>query len=403
MLRDMAWLTPQRAKLYGSGMAIALAAIFALFALIIYRRGGFDLSDNAIGPDFSSFWAASRQVLVGRSADVYVPRLHQLAELPYSREYEAFFYPPTYLLICLPLALAPFFVSYVAFVSTTAALFTAIIWRILKSPRSLVAVLSYPVTYMDIIGGQNGFLTAAILGCGLSIIDRQPRLAGVVLGLMVIKPHLALGAPIALVVTGRWRTLAWAGISSVGLVILSYLLFGSDTWLGFLNISPAARQTLENGDVNFGQQQSVFAMVRLLGAGVRTAWAVHGLGALCAVFFLIWSLRQPISAAAERSIIVLACLLITPFSLFYDMLIVALPLAWMLREWQSAGFPPWSKLVLCLVFLAPMVLYAPIIYNFTFVGPLPFGPAAILLFSWLLVREIAKTRRGGCKMRASAA
>ena len=87
----------------------------------------------------------------------------------------------------------------------------------------------------------------------------------------------------------------------------------------------------------------------------------------------------------------LACLLITPFSLFYDMLIMALPLAWMVREWLKVGFPAWSKLVVGVTFLAPMVFYLPVLYQLSLVKPLPFGAPVIILFCWLLVRESTQT------------
>jgi hypothetical protein len=385
MARDMAWLTSKRAQLYGAGLATLLVVAFVRIILFLYDHGGYDLKDNLLGEDFSCFWAASRQILLGHSADVYVPTLHHLAGLPVLRQGDVpFFYPPTYMVLCLPLALAPFFISYALFVSTTAVAFTAIIWRILRSPWSLVAILSYPAVYLNVIAGQNAFLTAAILGCGLGMLNRRPAVAGATLGLMVIKPHLALAVPIALIVAGRWRTLSWAGVSAVCLATLSYVLFGLDAWVGFLNSSHVARDMLEHGLAGFGKMQSMFVVARIFGASVGTAYALHGLVALSAVCILFWALRQPIGAAAERSLIVIVCLLISPYSLHYDMVLLALPLAWMFQEWRQDGFPPWSKLVLCLVFLAPIIFYLPL-------ATLPFGFPALLLFGWLLVREIAKT------------
>lgn len=392
MLRDMRWLTAWRARLYGSGMAITLALIFGWWMLLCFRRGGYDLNDDLIGADFSSFWAASLQALAGRAAEVYVPELHQLAERPYLRNgYEAFFYSPAYLVACLPLALASYFASLLIFISATGALFISVIWRTLRSPWCLAAILSFPPFYLNILAGQNAFLTAAILGWGLTTINHRPDLAGLILGLMVMKPHLALGIPVALIVTRRWRTLAWAAASSVCLVVLSYVLFGWETWLGFFNVSHSARETLENGAVSYWKMQSAFAVARILGADVATAYVLHGIVAICALCALVWALRRPISAASERSIVVLACLLITPFSLTYDMLLLALPLAWMWYQWQKFGFPPWSKLVLSLSFLAPMVLYLPIIYGFS-LGPLPFGAPAVSLFlGALLIFEVTKS------------
>ncbi|WP_461315335.1 glycosyltransferase family 87 protein [Bradyrhizobium embrapense] len=365
-----------------------MVIIFARFILIYYRGGGYDEDGNLFGADFTTFWTASLQVLSGHAAEVYVPELHHAIEQQYLRSgYEAFFYPPTMLIVCLPLAIVPYFASYIAFLGTTAALFVASIWRILQSPRSLIAILAYPPVYFNIVAGQNAFLTTVILGCGLGIMNRRPGLAGAILGLMVIKPHLSLAVPIALIATGRWRTLAWAGISSALLVVLSYLIFGLDTWLNFLDVSRSARQTLENGDVGFWRLQSIFATMRLLGASASTAFLIHGLAALGVVGAVVWTLRQKIDAAAERSIIALACLLITPFSLFYDMLIMALPLAWMLREWQRTGFPAWSRAVLSLAFLAPMVFYLPVIYGFHVGTSLPYGATIAALFGWFLVRE----------------
>ncbi|KRP95589.1 hypothetical protein AOQ73_23325 [Bradyrhizobium pachyrhizi] len=404
MLKDMPWLTAPRARLYVSGIAIVLVLTLARSLLLFYRDGGYGANNFLLGSDFLTFWAASLQVLAGHPAEVYVPELHLLAEAPYLREgYEAFFYPPTMLLLCVPLALAPYFASLFVFIGMTAASFAAVIWRILQTPWCLVAILAYAPVYLNAVAGQNAFLTASILGCGLNIMDRRPKLAGAILGLMVIKPHLALAVPIALIVTGRWRTLIWAGMSSISLVVLSALLFGLDTWLNFLDVSHSARQALENGDVEFSLLQSVYATARLLGAGVNTAFIIHGLVALGMTCVLVWMLRQKISAATERSIIVLTCLLITPFCLFYDMLIMALPLAWMLGEWLKVGFPAWSKMVLGVAFLAPMVFYLPVLYQLSVVKPLPFGSPVIILFCWLLVRESMRTRQAAHGEREVAA
>ena len=66
----------------------------------------------------------------------------------------------------------------------------------------------------------------------------------------------------------------------------------------------------------------------------------------------------------------------TPFVLHYDMVILALPLAWMLREWIDSGFPPWSRPLLLAVFCAPAA------YLWT---PVPFGLPVALLFGGYLV------------------
>ena len=132
MLKDMPWLTARRAGLYVSGIALVLVLTQVRSLLLFYRDGGYGVNDFLLGSDFLTFWAASLQILAGHPTEVYVPELHLLAERPYLRDgYEAFFYPPPMLILCVPLALAPYFVSLFLFIGTTTAAFAAVVWRIL--------------------------------------------------------------------------------------------------------------------------------------------------------------------------------------------------------------------------------------------------------------------------------
>jgi hypothetical protein len=376
VFREMAWLNAERARVYAVGMASVWTVI--LVKLIWSLQDGRDSSGALFGGDYSSFWAASRLVLADLPAYAYVPALHHLAELPVlTRGYEYFFYPPTYLVLCTPLALISFFPSLIAFLCVSGAAFVVTIYRILRTPWALPAILAFPVIALNVIPGQNAFLTAAVLGTGLTILDRRPSLAGAVLGLMVMKPHLAVAVPIALIISQRWTVLMCAGTSALGLLLLSYAIFGWDVWAAFLANAHSSRDTLEQGLVGFNKMQSAFSLVRSLGGGVMQAYIIQGIVAGGSVYALIWARRQRVAAAMERTLTVLACLLITPFLLHYDVLILAVPLAWMLREWADRGFPPWSKLVLILVFIMPIGFWA--------YGPMPFGLPALLLFGAFLM------------------
>ena len=69
-----------------------------------------------------------------------------------------------------------------------------------------VMFLAFPAVFLNAAHGQNGFLSAALLGGGLLIMDRRPLLAGVCFGAMAFKPHLALAIPFALIFARRWMT-----------------------------------------------------------------------------------------------------------------------------------------------------------------------------------------------------
>jgi len=382
---DLHWLTAERACLYAAGVALIWMALVGKTVWLF--TGAHNHTGDVFGEDFVSFWAASRLVLSGHPADAYVQAMHRLAELPVlSGKYEAFYYPPSFLLLCAPLALLPFFAALAVFQALTGLAFLAVIRGILRRRWAIVAALAFPAVPLNIVPGQNGFLTAAITGGGLMLLDRRPRLAGLILGLMVIKPHLALAVPVALLASRRWRVLCWAAISALAVLAVTWLAFGSGCWANFLANAHAARATLELGRVGFAKMESAFAVARLAGMGIPGAYAVQALIAGIAVCALLWVQRRSPSAALERSCICLASLLMTPFVLHYDMVLLALPLAWMLREWLDRGFPAWSKPVLLAVFCAPAA------YLWT---PVPFGlPAALLLGGYLLCHAAPAGQRG---------
>ena len=70
----------------------------------------------------------------------------------------------------------------------------------------LLLALAFPAVLVNLGHGQNGFLTAALLGGALVVLDRRPIVAGILFGLLVYKPQFGLMIPLALVAGGHWRT-----------------------------------------------------------------------------------------------------------------------------------------------------------------------------------------------------
>ena len=402
MLADLPFLNSRRLKLYASGAAISLAILFFQGLAILYSQGGYVDGGDQIGADYSSFWAASRQILAGKAAEVYIPALHLAAEQPYLRTgYEAYFYPPTYMIFCAPLALLPFFASYAVFELVTAAVCATLFAIVIGCCDFIWLLFCFCPFYFNILAGQNAFVTAAILGFGLEALPRRPRLAGALLGLMVIKPHLALALPIALIAAQRWRALLWAGLSASGLCLMSWVAFGTPTWLGFLRNSAAAREALELGTVDYSKMESLFAAARQLGASVPAAYALQGALALGVAGGLVWALRQRPGADTERALTVIACLLLSPFVLTYDMAIALAPVAWMVRAWRAGGFPAGSRLALGLVYLAPLVFGLSVIFGVRGLNAFPFGLPMLLPFGGFLLWRAANA--GGPAPRADRA
>jgi Glycosyltransferase family 87 len=383
---DLRWLNPERGRLYSA--ASLILSIGFVVCLLRNLRGGYFATGLPFGTDFTCFWAASRLIRAGLAADVYVPALQKLAALMVvaPAHYAPFFYPPPFLLFCAPLATLPFFWALAAFMAATGAIFAVAVYRAAASPWVAIAALGCPAVLVNLIAGQNAMLTAAILGGGLTLMRRQPRLAGLILGLMVIKPHLALAVPIALVVSRRWTVLGFAALSASALIALSTGLFGWGVWHGFIANLATGRRVLEDGLVPFSKFLSAFALARMLGAGLAAAYAVQCLSAGAALGVMIRAQMRRASPGVECALIVLASLLITPYLLLSDIVILVFPLAWLLADWAREGFPPWSKVLLLLGYLLPVLNLA-------------YSPAHVCLFGMLgLVGYVARTTLAGVRI-----
>ncbi len=109
-LRNPQWLNAERARAWCRVLAAVTWVV--VFAYIITSRDGVDYFGEPVGTDFVSFWTASRLSLMGHPNSAYDPIVLQAAERALFPTvvsgYFAFLYPPTFLLLCLPLALLPY-------------------------------------------------------------------------------------------------------------------------------------------------------------------------------------------------------------------------------------------------------------------------------------------------------
>ena len=55
-----------------------------------------------------------------------------------------------------------------------------------------MAILAFPPFSSTPEHGQNGFLSAALIGGGALLLDKRPVLAGLCFGALVYKPQLAV-------------------------------------------------------------------------------------------------------------------------------------------------------------------------------------------------------------------
>jgi len=301
--------------------AAAFSLLFAILTLFCFRA----IFSNRIPADFLAYWAAGRMVSLGKAAAAYDIHAHHAVEeaLLHVGGWLPFAYPPPFLLVAWPFSLPPFAIGFALWVALTAALYMLATRKIapLELPYSHPAVISNAMT------GQNGFLTSALFIAGTSLLEKRPLMAGCVLGLLVIKPQLALLLPFALLAGKEWKAIAGAAFTSLALLAAALLLFGADAYRGFFDALPIFTGYLRRGWPP-NELATPYAFFRFFGAQHAAAMALHCLvaaGAAAATLRTWWAraeYRVPMLAAAS--------IMMPPYALPYDALFLIVPVAWLI-------------------------------------------------------------------------
>src|SRR5262249_15252789 len=164
----------------------------------------------------------------------------------------------------------------------------------------VLLAVAFPAVFVNLGHGQNGLLTAALLGGALALLEARPILAGLLFGLLAYKPQFGLMIPLALVAGGYWRTIAAAAVTGALVVVATLASFGPETWHAFFASTGFSRTVLlETGDVGWHKMQSVFAWVRMWGGSVTLAYAVQGAVTLALAGASIWLWRCGVAFALK--------------------------------------------------------------------------------------------------------
>lgn len=353
LLRDAPWLTARRVRDYA---AILIAFDLLAIAWSLTGSGVNDPSGKPIGTDFVSFWTVSLALHHGDAAAVYQP-LHLAAlEQPLTGRADLFYawaYPPIALLVVAPLAFLPYLWSLAGWLLFGLALYLQALWRILPRGLTLAAGLAFPAVFITLGHGQNALLSAGLTGTGLALLSAQPVAAGIALGALAFKPQLGILLPLAFAAGGHWRAFASAAATVAILTGATVAFYGIETWRAFFAALPFTHAMLDEGLVPYFKLQSIFAAARLSGASLSLAYGLQALGTCAAAAATFWAWRRPARQTVKNAVLVLGGLLATPFLLDYDLVLLALPIAWLAVE-QGELTLPWERVALVTAFFLPL-------------------------------------------------
>jgi arabinofuranan 3-O-arabinosyltransferase len=315
----------------------------------------FDENGLGIPTDFVNVWSAGRLVLDGHPALAYdwdIQKQVQVAVLGQSYDGNfAWHYPPPFLFVAAVLAHFPYAVAFVGWAAISFLPYLAAMRAIVGRSFGFLLAAAFPVVFTNTLVGQNGFLTASLIGGTLVLMPRWPVLSGICLGLLSYKPQYGLLFPLVLIAAAQWRVFFTAGVVAVLLAALSWFAFGTESWQAFVHWMPMFNKAfLVEGRAPWGKMQSLFGLTRYFDGPESFAWVLQWMmsGSVAILLALVWRsrhLRYPLKAAALAA----GTLLVTPYLFLYDEMVLAIAVAFLVRIGLDEGFAPYEQPALGLV------------------------------------------------------
>ncbi|WP_024519030.1 glycosyltransferase family 87 protein [Bradyrhizobium sp. Tv2a-2] len=352
----------------------------------IYDSGGL-----GIPTDFVNVWSAGRLALEGHPAQAWDWDIQkQVQVLVLGQTYPgnfAWHYPPPFLFVAMFLAQFPYGVAFAGWVAASFLPYLAMMRATVGKPFGLLIAVSFPVLINNATVGQNGFLTAALIGGALYFLPVRPVLSGICLGLLTYKPQYGLLFPLVLIAASQWTVFVTAAIVAVMLAAVSLFAFGIESWQAFLHWMPMFSQAfLTEGRAPWFKLQSIFGLVRYLGGSEQLGWAFQWTmtAAVATTVVMIW--RSRVRYSLKAASLAVGALLATPYLFLYDMMVLAIPVGYLVRLGLAHGFRAYEVPALALAFLLILV--------FLFSG-LPVGLGATVIVGALVLRRAGAWWRVG--------
>ncbi len=404
-LRGGDWLTRQRMRLWA--LAVLAASGLALVVLIATADGLNDFRGEPLGTDFSNVYSAGTFVLEGKPAEAFDWPTQYTREQQIFGARTSFFgwhYPPYFLFVAGALATMPYKLSLLAWQAATLILYLLMLRAVLAScvarrehdggpaavsdPLWILVALAFPAVFVNIGHGHNGFLTAALIGTALVMLDRRPILAGLLFGLLAYKPQFGLLIPLVLLATGRWRAFAAAALTVVALTLATLLAFGPEVWRAFFASTALTRfEVLEQGNTGFHKIQSVFSVVRMWGGSVPLAYVMQGVAAAAIAAALVRLWRSHAAYPLKAAALIVGSMLATPYSLDYDLVVLAPAIAFLAAHGLRHGFEAYEKAALAFLWLMPLVART--------IAEHALVPLGVPAMAWVFVLLLRRAAREG--------
>jgi len=275
--------------------------------------------------DFLNLYTGGALALDGRFADLHDPDVQLERERRYVPRVDAlvpFVRPAFYALLLAPLALLPYNTAFVVWIALQCCLLIGCwVWGARRfGPNALVFASFFLPPPLGIASGQDCVVLLALFILAYELHERnRPGWSGAVLAAMLIKFHLVLLWPLALLLQRRWRMLggfcAMAGAEAAVSLALGGVR-GAQTYVALLR-----NKSLEHLSPSPELMISYQGLAANL--GITSFWAPAVMVAAVLAIFALAVFKAPLWRMFCLS--ALASLLIVPHVYGYDASLLLLP------------------------------------------------------------------------------
>ena len=344
--------SPPNRAIYLRALLATMAVCVALSAIGFARLGPWhrDLVD------FNVFHIVAQRVWLGDADLAY--QFEKLLEMQRaasgSDSFMPWTYPPQFDLLLAPFGLISTGFAYFLFMAATLALYLIVLRSISGSHLVLALIVLLPAMVVTIACGQNGFLTGGLIGLVCLFIEERPIAAGLALGLMVIKPHLAITFAAYAILTRRWRVVVAAGAVVLLSSLLCTLVFGPRIWPALMQSVHDSATFLERGYYPLFRMISFYAGLRTLGVSASTAFLGQAVIAACCLGIIAVAWFRQFPARWCLGLTAMLAVSVSPYAYDYDLPIFGIGLALLLPELKRAA----GEGERSFIYVAPMIMGA---------------------------------------------
>jgi hypothetical protein len=346
------WLTRRRLNWFC--LSVVLTQL-SLFLALESTPGVLDRFGKVRGLDFMQFYLAGRLAAVGEAHRLYDQDHFQAAQrtlVEINDQHPPYYsiYPPTVALLFAPLGRLPYGEAVVLWWLAQAACFLLAGHLLLREARlppewrrtaALVLAGFFPVI-SAVWNGQLAALLLVVFVAGLGLRRRGwPWLGGCVLSLLAVKPQLAAGVAVWLLLRRDARTGVGFGLGLLAQAGLVALALGPGVLADYLRDLPTLARIPQAYSYGPDYQHATAGTLRnLLGTRLGTFPTLAHLVVVGWAGLLLWKVvraRGPAAPARagaeggrpawrlEEAAVVLFCLLLPPHLLFYDLSLLLIP------------------------------------------------------------------------------